>query len=106
MKESCIAINTPAVHDCLGWKIGEFLALQKTILSLPINRIMPGKFVAGEHYHQFINVKEDFEKELVFLIDNEEYMDKLSHNANQYYEEYLTPKSVISRIHKNFFLKV
>ena len=39
---SAVAFNNPAVHGCLGWKLGEFLALGKAIISLPITPRAPG----------------------------------------------------------------
>ena len=38
---SAVAFNNPAVHGCLGWKLGEFLALGKAIVSLPLDRGLP-----------------------------------------------------------------
>lgn len=45
-RRSAVVFNTPAVHDCLGWKLGEFLALGKAIVSTPLGREMPGRFRA------------------------------------------------------------
>ena len=37
-KQSMLAFSTPAVHDCFGWILGEYLALGKAIISTPILR--------------------------------------------------------------------
>ena len=35
-KKSLIVFNTPSCWDCHGWKLGEFLAMGKAIISTPI----------------------------------------------------------------------
>ena len=50
-KQSVAVLNTPALHGCLGWKLGEFLALGKAIISLPLTRRMPSPLRHGIHVH-------------------------------------------------------
>src|SRR5690606_3774795 len=47
-QRSAAVFNCPAVHDCHGWKLGEFLALGKAIITLPLSRSLP---VPLEHGH-------------------------------------------------------
>ena len=46
-----MAFNNPAVHGCLGWKLGELLAMGKAIVSLPIERTLPSPLERGVHMH-------------------------------------------------------
>ena len=48
---STVAFNNPAVHGCLGPKLGEFLALGKAIVTLPIERRLPAPLKHGVHVH-------------------------------------------------------
>lgn len=48
---SSLVFNCPAVHGCLGWKLGEYLALGKAIISTPITNVLPKPLVHGEHAH-------------------------------------------------------
>ena len=48
---SAVAFNNPAVHGCLGWKLGEFLALGKAIVTLPMERRLPAPLEHGVHVH-------------------------------------------------------
>ena len=48
---SAVAFNNPAVHGCLGWKLGEFLAMGKAIVSLPLDRVLPAPLEHGVHLH-------------------------------------------------------
>jgi glycosyltransferase involved in cell wall biosynthesis len=97
-KRSLAVFNTPAVHDCLGWKLGEFLALGKAIISTPLAREMPADLVHGKHVH-FVDGSEESIREAISLIQiNPDYRKNLEFNARQYYLEYLKPARVIDRL--------
>lgn len=97
-RQSAVVFNTPAVHDCLGWKLGEFLALGKAIISTPLGREMPGRFVSGEHFH-LVDGSEDAIVDAVQVITRDhEYRGRLEDNAREYWERYLAPASVARRI--------
>ena len=40
-KNSAIVFNTPAVHNCHGWKLGQYLAMGKAIISMPLQNVLP-----------------------------------------------------------------
>ena len=44
-------LNTPGVSGCLGWKLGEYLALGKAIISTPIQRQLLADLEHGTHIH-------------------------------------------------------
>jgi glycosyltransferase involved in cell wall biosynthesis len=97
-KKSAVAFNTPAVHGCLGWKLAEFLALGKAIISTEVGRILPAPFVHGEHVH-FVDGSETSIREAVTRITSDDiYRAKLESGAREYYEAYLAPGKVIERI--------
>ena len=76
LKDSMVVINTPAVHDCLGWKLGEYLALNKVILSLPIDRVLPGDFQAGERGLAILTDRQkEFDNGLALAIEYAQAMD-------------------------------
>jgi len=50
-KLSVIVFNTPAVHNCHGWKLGEFLSMGKAIISSPLSNELPEEFVHGKNIH-------------------------------------------------------
>lgn len=102
LKKAGFVINTPAVHDCLGWKLGEYLALGKAIISLPLDRAMPGNFIAGKHYHEIKDI-EGLENAVNEIVSNESYRLNLAENAQEYYECYLGPENSIRRINNYLF---
>jgi hypothetical protein len=94
-KDSMAVFNTPAVLACHGWKLGEYLALGKCILSTPLSRVMPGEFLAGTHYLETDGSMQDQEKKLQWLKQNEDLRKSLEQEAATYFDEYLAPEKVI-----------
>jgi hypothetical protein len=95
---SMFVFNSPAVHGCLGWKLGEFLALGKAIISMPLDRVMPGAFDPGEHFVQTDGTAQSLDAAIARLIDDRKMRDLLEQRARKYYDEYLRPDRVARRI--------
>lgn len=98
MKRSCVAFNTPAVHRCLGWKLGEFLALGKAIISLPLPGEVPEPLVHGEHMHFVSGDAAETSDALSRLRSDHAYRRKLERNARDYYERLLSPPAMVGRV--------
>jgi len=95
---SVVAFNTPAVHDCLGWKLGEFLALGKAIVSVPLKRELPEPLVHGKDIH-FVDGDEDsMAAALDLLRRDHSYRQHLERNARAYYDKLLAPEVVTRRL--------
>lgn len=96
---SAVAFNNPAVHGCLGWKLGEFLAMGKAIVSLPItNRVLPAPLEHGEHIHVVDGSAESLDEAIALLRTDRGYRQKLEANARGWYDDHLAPQQVASRI--------
>ena len=50
-KQSALVFNTPAFWDCHGWKLGEYLALGKCIVSTPLSNDLPHPLEHGKNIH-------------------------------------------------------
>lgn len=98
MKRSCVAFNTPAVHQCLGWKLGEFLALGKAIISLPLTGELPEPLLHGEHMHFVSGDPAETRDALARLRLDHAYRAKLERNARDYYERLLSPGVMVERV--------
>jgi glycosyltransferase involved in cell wall biosynthesis len=97
-KQSSVVFNNPAVHLCLGWKFGEFLALGKAIISAPLSRAMPAPLTHGRQVH-FTNDSVEAMREAVETIcGDHEYRQQLELGARAYYVQHLEPSSVIRRL--------
>lgn len=96
-KKSSFVFNTPAVHDCHGWKLGEYLAMGKAIISTPLSNNLPKSMVHGENIH-FISNKNELEESIFLLVSDNSYRKKLETGAKNYYLEYGCPRKVVENL--------
>ncbi len=95
---SAVAFNNPAVHGCLGWKLGEFLAMGKAIITLPIDRVLPAPLIHGVHLHVVDGSPASLDDAIEQLRSDREYRHALEANARRWYEEHLAPERLASRL--------
>ncbi|MGL2964115.1 glycosyltransferase [Flavobacterium sp. RSB2_4_14] len=93
-KKSCVVFNTPSVHNCHGWKLGEFLAMGKAIISTPLSNDLPTKI---ESIH-FVSTVEELGIAIERILNDNEYRMSLEEASRKYYREYSSPASVIKRM--------
>lgn len=96
-KQSILVFNTPAVFNCHGWKLGEYLAMGKAIISTPLYYELPEPLVHGENIH-FIKSIDEINETIDILLNDEKYRKKLETGASAYYEKYVKPYSAIKNI--------
>lgn len=97
-KASFVVFNTPAVCECHGWKLAEYLCMGKAIISTPLTREMPGEgLVHGKNIH-FVNTIDEIYDAVIRIRDDAAYRQQLEQGARAYYEQYLAPEVVIRRI--------
>ena len=96
-QHSVVALNTPAVHGCLGWKLGEFFALGKAIVSLPLSREMPGGLDSGEQI-LIVETPDEAADAVCRLAGNQALRTQLERNARQYFDAWLSPMSIAHRL--------
>lgn len=96
-KQSAFVFNTPAVFNCHGWKLGEYMAMGKAIISTPLYYELPEPLVHGQNIH-FIQSMEDINEAIDLLLNDKEYKMKLEKGASEYYNKYIKPCSAIKRI--------
>ena len=101
-KESVLVFNTPAVVNCHGWKLAEFLALGKAILSTSFHNEMPVALIEGEHI-VFLKdgTVDEMKNKINFLLDNPDLRAQLETNAKNYFLENLMPKRVFEKLFEN-----
>ncbi len=100
-----IVFNTPSVHKCHGWKLGEFLAMGKPILSTPISNKLPEDLVHGETLH-IVSNDEELNIGINLLLTNSDYRFRLSQKAKDYYNKNVSPFSVIKNIVKSEYKNI
>ena len=96
-KKSLFVFNTPTVHECHGWKLGEYLALGKAIISYPILNNLPVPLVHGQNIH-IVDNENELKQAIWTLIHDNDYRIKLENGAKTYYKSYCSPVTVIRMI--------
>ena len=96
-RKSWFVFNTPSVGGCHGWKLAEFLACGKAIISSRLLNLMPEGFENGVHYLE-ANTKEEMADAIVRLRDDKELVQSLKQNAYNFFTENLTPEVVMKKI--------
>jgi len=100
-KKSEFVFNTPAVLSCHGWKLAEFLAMGKVIISTNHKNILPSPLDNDIHIvYVDENSFEDYLCKINRLIDDSEKRVKLETNAFKYFKEHLEPTVVITKLLK------
>ena len=98
-KRSSVVFNTPAFWDCHGWKLGEYLALGKAIISTPLSNDLPAPLVHGEHIHFIQDTSmESLSEAIEKIVTDCQYREKLEHGARQWWDKYGTPEKSIEHV--------
>ena len=92
-KKSALVFNTPAFWDCHGWKLGEYLALGKCIVSTKLSNDLPYPLEHGKNIH-FVEDTEDAIREAIeYILAHPKYRHQLERGARAYWEQYGTPEA-------------
>lgn len=100
IKNSAFVFNTPAVVSCHGWKLAEFLALGKAIISTSHFNVMPSDLQNNIHVLYADDESQLLDK-IDKLINNEDLKRNLEMGSRLYFDEYLAPEKVIKRLVEN-----
>jgi hypothetical protein len=98
IQRSTVVFNTPARLGGHGWKLAEFMALGKAIITLPPERAMPAPLVHGQHVHFLDGSRPAIREAIERLCADPDYRQQLESGARSYYLEHLEPRRVIARI--------
>lgn len=95
LKDSLLVFNTPAYHHCHGWKLPEYLAMGKIILSTPFENELP---VPMEHEKNiyFTGTSEDeIYQSLLKINSDKELQQRLQEDTVKYWHDYASPSATI-----------
>ena len=90
-KRSALVFNTPAFWDCHGWKLGEYLAMGKCIVSTALSNDLPAPLEHGVNIHFVDNTQEAMKAAVSHILDHPEYAAILGQGAKEYWERYGSP---------------
>ena len=97
-KQSALVFNTPAFWDCHGWKLGEYLALGKAIISTPLSNDLPAPLTHGVNIHFVEDDIDSLREAITYIINHPDYKERLERGARAYWASYGTPEKSLELI--------
>ena len=97
-KQSALVFNTPAFWDCHGWKLGEYLALGKAIVSTSLSNDLPAPLTHGVNIHFVEDDIDSMQAAIIYIINNPDYKERLEQGARAYWASYGTPEKSLELI--------
>ena len=97
--KSTIVFNTPAVHDCHGWKLGEYLAMGKAIVSTKLSNYFPLEKGEKRPLHTVLST-DKLEDDVELVLGDTDYQADLRNRAKAYYQNNARPVKVIENLIK------
>lgn len=91
MKQSDICIGTMGLHKSIGWKMGEYVAASRAIVSEPLEYVLPGDFADGKNYLSFTTPEMCCEQ-VASLYSNPDRLFQMKMENHKYYKEFLEPR--------------
>ena len=89
-----ICVATTGLHGSTGWKLAEYVAFSKAILSERLVYDVPGTFAPGRNYIEFTSPEECLNG-AVRLIEDVALRQKLMQSNAAYYRDYLRPDALV-----------
>lgn len=89
-----ICIATSGLFGSNGWKLAEYVAFSKAIVTEPLIYELPGNFSEGVNYLSFTNTNDLVDK-VLFLCESTKFRNKLMMANHKYYLSYGRPDSMI-----------
>ena len=94
-RRSMFVFNTPSYWGCNGWKLGEYMALGKAMLTTPLVNDLPEPLVGGVHAHLVDKTSEDIAAGVAYLSLHPAYCRTLGQNLYQYWQNYGSPQATL-----------
>lgn len=97
-KRSALVFNTPSFWGCHGWKLGEYLAMGKCIISTPLTNDLPEPLEHGVNIHFVDNSIEAMKDAVGFILNHPEYAKQLACGAKDYWNGFGSPTATMERL--------
>jgi len=94
VKASQICIATTGLHLSTGWRLGEYVAASRAIVSEKIHDELPGDFRAQRNYLEF-STAEELVGAVRRLLSDRSLMSSIMWNNYCYYQTHVRPDSLV-----------
>lgn len=94
MKQADIGIATTGLHGSIGWKLAEYVAAGKAIVTEKLNYEVPNGFVVDNNYYTFSSADDCLDK-IQSLINDPSKLYEMKMENYRYYQTSLRPDMLI-----------
>lgn len=94
VKEHSICIATTGLHNSIGWKLAEYVAASRAIITEPLKFSLPGHFSKDCNYLEFETPEQLLIQTGVLLSNPDRVMDMMRDNY-YYYNNFVKPERLI-----------
>lgn len=94
LRRSDIGIADFGLELSVGFKMAEYVAMSKAIVTTPVNTLLPGHFSEGDNYLSYSTIEECLTNCARLLADREQTLNIQKQNS-LYYKGYLSPDVLI-----------
>lgn len=94
VKSHSICIATTGLHKSIGWKLAEYVAASRAIVTEPLHFSLPGNFHRDANFLEF-ETPEQLLTAVEKLLLNEELTLSLMKNNFHYYNNYVKPQNLV-----------
>ena len=94
VRRAGVCVATTGLHGSIGWKMAEYVAASKAIVSEPLLRTLPGSFSPGVNYLEFTS-PEGFVKVTERLLADPELRSAMNRANWDYYQSWVRPSALV-----------
>lgn len=89
-----VCIATTGLHRSIGWKLAEYIAFARAVVTEELQFEVPGELAAGRNYVSF-GTQEECVQATVMLLRDSELRAHLMHSNAAYYRTWLRPDALV-----------
>lgn len=96
VRESAVCVATTGLNGSIGWKMAEYVAASRAIVSEPLCYQVPGDFAAGRNFLEFTS-SESFITSVERLLRNDSLRADMMRANLEYYRRWVRPDAQVLR---------
>ena len=94
LKDFPICVATKGLNNSNGWKLGEYVAFSKAIVTESLHFQVTGDFANEKNYLEFTN-SEELLNAVSRLFDDKNLRDEMMKNNREYYQNFVRPDALV-----------
>lgn len=96
VRESAVCVATTGLHGSIGWKMAEYVAASRAIVSEPLRYLVPGGFSPGRNFLEFTSL-DSFIRNIDDLLCDVSQRKAMMHANWDYYWRWVRPDAQVMR---------